>query len=472
MNALLDRMQFRADPLADATIADILGLWSQPVPNTPAAQPMLATNWQPHWQKLATVNRMFEQWPDNRSLASWRAAGSGLAPEMGAPLEHFVDTAQRLPDWADADKLERAETLFMEYGALSVTMLFCSSLPECYVIPDLAAVLHVTGQLEKHTSYRIRATGAMIFPVMMRGGLTAPDGGGVAQICKVRLIHATIRNLILRGSPEAAAADAGAVPTMPAMAGANNLHQALFAHGWKTAEEGLPCNQEELAYTLLTFSYVFLRSMRKLGLALSRADEEAYLHTWNVAGHILGIERELMADTMEAAEKLFARMQARGRADRRLRPEATDPRPALGTALMQSMEQVIPLGAVKPFPVLLTRFLCGADSSQDLGLNGRTSWISRLLFTTCMLAARMVDSLVRLVYPGFSIIRFITRVLGYHLISKLLMDQTRPLNLPLHLRSRVETMMDCWGTDPKAPAWMNTLEDRVTVNGSWKTSKP
>jgi hypothetical protein len=79
----------------------------------------------------------------------------------------------------------------MEYGALSVTMLFCSSLPECYVIPDLAAVLHATGQLETHTDYRIRATGAMIFPVMMAGGLTAPDGGGIAQILKVRLIHHT-----------------------------------------------------------------------------------------------------------------------------------------------------------------------------------------------------------------------------------------------------------------------------------------
>ena len=64
---------------------------------------------------------------------------------------------------------------------LSCTLLFCASLPECYVLPDLAEVLHTTGQLEQRTDWRIRSTAAMIFPVMMRGGLTTPAGGGVAR---------------------------------------------------------------------------------------------------------------------------------------------------------------------------------------------------------------------------------------------------------------------------------------------------
>jgi hypothetical protein len=390
-----------------------------------------------------------------------------------------------LPDWADRGKLERAETLFMEYGALSVTMLFCSSLPACYVIPDLAAVLHATGQLETHTDYRIRATGAMIFPVMMAGGLTAPDGGGIAQILKVRLIHATIRNLILRGSPESALAalpepggvqsepfakPAGFVPPLTGAATTGNMHQTLFAHGWNTSIEGLPCNQEELAYTLLTFSYVFLRSMHKLGLPLQTADEEAYLHAWNVAGHMLGIERELMAETMESAETMFNCMQARGRADWLDKPATSDPRPKLGNALMQSMEQVIPFSAVKSFPVLLTRYLCGSATSRDLGLDGPLSGIARLLFAGFMFFTRAVDWLVRLAFPAFSIARFFTRVLGYHLMSKLLMDQTRPLKLPQHVLDGVSAIVGGWSEDPKAPRWMNSLESAVTTQGSWKPS--
>lgn len=493
LGTLLDRMQYCADPLADAVIARILGPWNQLTDSAAAAQIVaagptnmtLAIQWQMQWEKLAAVSRTFEQWPDNRSITDWQPPSLGLAPEIGASLERYLNAARSLPVWADHSKLARAETLFMDYGALSVTMLFCSSLPECYVIPDLAAVLQVTGQLEKHTDYRIRATGAMIFPVMMHGGLTAPDGGGVAQILKVRLIHATIRNLILRGSPEQAissrdssrnsrsgpyAEDAGVVPPLPGMAAPGNMYQALFAHGWKTGAEGLPCNQEELGYTLLTFSYVFLRSMRKLGLALFRADEEAYLHSWNVVGHILGIERALMANTMEEAEAMFRCMQTRGRAEMHRKPAPSDPRPALGNALIQSMEQVISFPAVKSFPMLLTRYLCGPATSRDLGLNGPMSWLARLVFAGFMLFTRAIDWLVRIAFPEFSIARFITRVLGYHFMTKLLMDQTRPLKLPQHVLKSIDTMINSWRIDPKAPGWMNTLEVRLTTRGNRKAS--
>ena len=340
---------------------------------------------------------------------------------------------------------------------LSCTLLYCASLPECYVVPDMADVLQITGQLEKHTEYRIRATAAMIFPVMMQGGLTSPDGAGVAQVLKVRLIHATIRHLILRGDP-GAAGPRKAVPALKSVAPPTNMYQALYAHGWNAARDGLPCNQEELAYTLLTFSYVFLRSMRKLGLGLPRADEEAYLHAWNVVGHVLGIERALMADTMDQAEAQFARIQARGRH----RPIQSDPRPALGRALMQTMEDVIPMRLIKPFPALLTRYLCGAQTVADIGLDRRVSLLSRALFALFMMVIRTIDFFGSLFYPGFSIARFLTRVAGYQFVVKVLMDQTRPLKLPPGLIGPVADMMQSWHSDAQAPDWVNALEKRFT----------
>ena len=485
-------MQYQADVLADSTIERILGSWQMPreylelsVHAEPSSSPLtsatrIASQWPQQWQKLADITEVFQQWPDNHSINIWRAPSAGLAAEIGLPLEAYLRAGEQLPAWADAARIERAETLFMDYGALSVTLLFCSSLPECYVIPDLAAVLHVTGQLEKHTEHRIRSTGAMIFPVMMKGGLTDPHGGGIAQILKVRLIHATIRNLILRGSPQDALSmlgaqqnteGAGMVPPLPGLRAADDMHQVLFAHGWKTGEVGLPCNQEELAYTLLTFGYVFLRSMRKLGLGLPPADEEAYLHAWNVAGHVLGIERELMADTMIEAEMMFSAMQSRGRAGQLPNPALTpDPRPALGQALINAISRVIPFRAFKSFPLLMTRHLCGSASAQDLGLNGPVSGLPRLLFTLFMLVTGAIDWLVRRVVSDFSIARFLTRLLGYQLMTKLLMDQVRPLKLPKHILDRVDFMMEHWSNDPKAPGWMNSIEDRMTIKGSWKTT--
>ncbi len=467
-DARLEQSQYAADPLADDTIANILGPWPRVAQAVVPADKAI---------KIAAINRQFALWTTNDSLHHAAAVESALSPEITQALQTYLQKGQALPDWADRAKIARAEVLFMDYGALSCTLLFCSSLPECYVVPDLASVLHVAGQLEQHTEYRIRATAAMIFPVMMHGGLCRPEGSGVAQILKVRLIHATVRNLILRGDPQSAVRALGedrhvvgaGVVTPGAKVNVNSasMYEALLAHGWKLGEDGLPCNQEELAYTLLTFGYIFLRSMRKLGIGLTSPDEEAYLHAWNVVGHVLGIRRELMADTMAQAEVLFKQMQARGRAD----PVSPDPRGALGNALMNTMAEAIPWTPLKSFPVLMTRFLCGKTNAQEIGLVERASLLSIVLFTVLMGVIRCIDTAVQWLFPEFSISRFITRVMGYHMMSKILLDQTRPLKLPDHLLNSVNTTMGLWSDDPKASAAVNRLEDSLTQTGSWSGAK-
>lgn len=461
-DAALASMQQHADPLADDTIADILGPWPPGLPSVDA----------PQWERIATVNRLFGEWTTNASIDGWKASGEGVTPELAQALQDYLAKGQALPDWADARKIERAEKIFFDHGALSCILLFCASLPECYVIPDLSSVLHTAGQLEQHTEYRIRSTAAMIFPVMMHGGMTRSDGAGVAQILKVRLIHATIRNLIMRGKPESAVKDllaqlnivgAGKLGVLPGLPSRPTMYQALFARGWDLANDGLPCNQEELAYTLLTFGYVFLRSMRRLGIGLAQHDEEAYLHAWNVVGHVLGIERGLMVETMDQGKELMARMQARGRAE----PVTPDPRPGLGQALMATMANSIPWDIAKPFPQLMTRFLCGKATAGDLGLTQPVPWSSALLFWGVLLVARVIDRVLRLVLPRFSIVRTLTRILGYHFMSRVLMSQTRPLQLPSELLNQVDGVVHHWSDDPHVPKWINRIEDRLTTHGTW-----
>jgi hypothetical protein len=476
---VLDRMQLQADQHADSTIHNIVEDWQPPQLGAALTVASIRDSHQlkANFDRLRQVTALFPDWTNNDAVWSWPQEQRAVPPELNTRIAAYLAASRDFPAWGDKDKVRRAEEIFMDYGALSVTLLFCSSLPECYVVPDLSAVLQATGQLIERTEHRIRATGAMIFPVMMRGGMLDAEGGGVAQIFKVRLIHATVRNLILRNSPEqvmkAVAAEgqgvgAGVIEALAAIQPGDDMFPALYAHGWNVDAKGLPCNQEELAYTLLTFSYVFLRSMRKLGLGLSADDEQACLHAWNVAGHYLGIDRSLMVDTMEEAEQLFAKMQARGRADWAHRPEQPDPRPQLGQALMAAMQSVIPDGPLKSFPILMTRFLCGPDSSKDLGLDQQVSWLSRALFRGTLLITRGIDVLVRLVFPEFSLARFFTRLLGYQLVTKLMMDQTRPLKLPTGLRGQLDSVVASWSNDSHAPAWLNAVEDRFTVKGAWQ----
>jgi len=437
---LADNPAMRADPLADAAIARILG------PGRPGG---------PDADTLAALNREIARWQLNRDLDGWRAS-PGLPGEMGVALEEYVARARILPDWADADAIARAEQLFMDMSMASCTLLFCASLPQCYVLPDLAAVLHAAGELEQHTDYRVRATAAMIFPVMMRGGLTDPAGGGVAQAIKVRLIHAMIRHLVLRGD----VAEALVAPRRlkPLLAKGKTMPQVLYAHGWDIDRVGLPCNQDELAYTLLTFNYVFLQGLRRLGLGLDADDEHAYMHAWNVLGHVLGIERALMTESMTEAQERFADAQARGRAQ----VKKSDPRPALAAALVATMRRYMPLRLFKPFPVLLTRHLIGKDASRDLGLEGRVSLLSRAVFVLLFGLVRAIDAVGRRLCAGFSISRLVTRIVGYQLTARLLMDETRPLKLPQALLGQVGDALQGWQLDAAAPRWMNALERRFT----------
>ena len=445
--ARLDRARFQADPLADDTVDRILVPWAD-TPESAAADD-LARLHADNWSRLGRVTRLMQEWQHNGALATWRANDPQLPAQANEALEHYVHKARALPAWAEPGRIERAETTFFDYGPLSCVLLFCASLPECYVLPDLSDVLHATGQLERHTEYRIRATGAMIFPVMMRGGLATPGGGGVAQVLKVRLIHATVRHLILRGTPRAALEryganerrpGLGAIPRLGALAGLQQMHQALFAHGWRLGDDGLPCNQADQAYTLLTFGYVMLRGMRTLDQRLPRADEADTLHAWNVMGHLAGIEDGLMVHTMDEAAELFELMQSRGRSH----PVATDVRPELGRALMSTMEDIIPLDVVKPFPRLLTRELIGARSAGDIGIGGEAPLASRMFFTFLLEAAHVIDDLVRLVAPRFSLVRWLSHRLGYRFLTRVLMGQTRSLALPEHLMTRLTDQLHAW----------------------------
>ena len=59
-------------------------------------------------------------------------------------------------------------------------------------------------------------------------------------------------------------------------------------------------------------------------------------------------------------------------------------------------------------------------------------------------------------------------MISYRFLTQMLMDQTRPLKLPQPVLDRVDRVMASWGDDPHAPRWVNALEDRFTVPGSWQ----
>lgn len=464
-DAFLNQARLRGDKLADRALSEATTPWPDTTTNvSDQTVETVAKN-------FYVIQRMIDLLKPLTTNSELRLdeAAARSADRATFGIVHFLNACAKLPSWADKEKMARAEELFEDNGVLSCVLFFCSSLPEVYVVPDVSMVLHATGNLERVTDQRIRSTAIMILTVMLPGGLHADDGGGLPQIMKARLIHSVIRNTILRSNPEDLLAKIDknrGLPVVPPLPGAHpprSMLEMTFANGWDPSASGVPCNQEEMAYTLLTFSYVYLRSLRRLGLALAPADEEAYLHCWNVIGWTLGIDDDMLAHTMKEASTLFKKIQLRARA--MVIPK--DPRPSLGLALMNSIERSIRFEALKPMAALITQLLTSRQTAKDLGITSRITWPAKIWFTMFSKSVRVIDCLAKRIRPQFSISRLIVRVVGYQLLHKVLTDKNQPMDLPEHLRNQISRMLHDWSHDPKAPKWMNDLEDYLTTHGSW-----
>ncbi len=379
-------------------------------------------------------------------------------------LNQFARQSSFPPPWMDKEKVIRAEALFQEHGVLVCVLLLCASLPEVYILPSISSVLRTTGYLAHAAENRIRSTATMILAVLLEGGMRKPDSGGVAYILRARYIHGVLRHFSLQGNPKTVIRHKKIVPPYPLTSPPKSLCELLLSGGWNLQADGVPCNQEEMAYTLLTFSYVFLRSLRRLGLGLKKEDEIAYLHFWNVVGHYMGIQKHLLAFTMKEAEDLFETIQHRAR---RKKVE-NDPRPALGQALVEAVQKSVSISAFRFIPALLVRHLTSKESGKDLKLGKFYSRTEAYYFSFGIHAFKVVDRLVQLLIPKFSLMRFILRIVGFHVLNTTLKNPAQPLRLSPHMIKQVHEIVHEWSRDPQVPGWVNEFEDYFTVKGSWR----
>jgi hypothetical protein len=135
---------------------------------------------------------------------------------------------------------------------------------------------------------------------------------------------------------------------------------AAAAPTWKP-EWGLPVNQEDLAGTLMSFSWVVMDGLNKLGISLSDSEREAYLHCWLVAGHLLGIRQELLPPNAESAGALAAAV-----ARRQFGP--TPEGQQMTGALVQMMANTLPGDVFRNVAPFLIRYFLGKERASWLGI--------------------------------------------------------------------------------------------------------
>lgn len=208
--------------------------------------------------------------PNGHAVVDAALADPARAP---GPLADLLASVAGLPAWADPARLERGSHLFLRAGVAGGFVLGLRSLILGYAAPAGNKPLAFSGRLRERAPRRLAETARFVAAVCERGGLL-PGAEGRAITLKVRLMHAQVRRLLLR---------------LPR---------------WDGAAWSLPINQHDMVATSLLFSQVFLDGLRLLGLQVSRAEADDYIHLWRVAGWLLGAEPELLPDREPEARDL------------------------------------------------------------------------------------------------------------------------------------------------------------------------
>ncbi len=335
-----------------------------------------------------------------------------------AAQQYFIESAA-LPAWANPDVVVAGEGIFMRYGLLALASLLCASLPECYAMRNGVQVLSLSRQLAEHTERRIYETAQMVIDVLSRGGLK-PDGRGLRSAQKVRLLHASMRYLL----------EVDPAGVSDALRNARTLGGALVRKPWKTAW-GRPICQEDMAFTLQTFSTVILRSWRKLGVVLDRHEEEAYYHCWRVLGHLIGVRESLNPPTIEGGYALFEAIRAHQQGE-------TVEGVLMTRALAHAVADTSGLPWVgEPAVAVLMRYLLGDATATIVGVP-EVSTLEELAMEAVASGLRVASTVQEGIGDEFAVVHRVTEWLGQRLmmrIARIDRGAGRLFHLPESLRA-------------------------------------
>jgi hypothetical protein len=224
------------------------------------------------------------------------------------------DASQGAAEWVDWDLIAKGQAVFVRHMPAAGVVLYNMSLVGGFSAPKITAVLERSGYLTAAphaVMRRLFETGRLLVDSCATKDALRPFEAGWVSALRVRILHAKVRRRLLRRQKQsglsssssssasqrskrdsaAPATAAAAAAAAAATAAASSLEGAESS--WDVAALGVPINQEDMAVTLLAFSYNVLFGLELiLGEPLTEPDQLAYLHLWRYLGHLLGLRGE------------------------------------------------------------------------------------------------------------------------------------------------------------------------------------
>ncbi|AVL99834.1 DUF2236 domain-containing protein [Gordonia iterans] len=209
----------------------------------------------------------------NALLKHWTKNGQPLPAGLPKDLRDFLTEARRLPDWTDHRKLAAAVKFNEKRGTyLGVIYGFVSGMMSTVIPREARAVYYSKGGHDLKD--RITKTAKLGYDIGTHNAY-APDGEMVVTCVKTRLAHSGVRHLLPKSPHWSGGAESG---------------------------EKLPISQADMMVTWHSLPTSAMRQFRKWGVPVDPAEGAGFLHSWQLAAHLLGIKDEYIPANWTTAE--------------------------------------------------------------------------------------------------------------------------------------------------------------------------
>lgn len=193
--------------------------------------------------------------------------------------QEFIDQLNTQPAWLDWEQINHAQRLQTAFNHARSIAIFSGSLLEGYCQNRAAAALVTRGHLHLEVIRRIHETNYLLHSLNQTNSLHSGKPGFRA-LAEMRISNAMIR-------------------------------KSLKGRGWPEHYKSTPLSQLDLAFDMLEFGYIATLGMERLGIQLSRTDKSAIHHFWRYCGWIYGVDEDLITESPEQEQALYALLSKR-----------------------------------------------------------------------------------------------------------------------------------------------------------------
>ncbi|MEV4289595.1 oxygenase MpaB family protein [Nonomuraea bangladeshensis] len=213
----------------------------------------------------------------NTLLRTWTKNGQPLPAGLPADLRDFMERARQLPPWADQGKLDLAVEFNKKRGLyLGVLYGLASGMMSTVIPKEARAVYYSQGGADMKD--RISKTAKLGYDI---GSTNAyrPDGEMIVTAVKTRLVHAAVRHLL---------------PQSP--------------YWSQVADEEIPISQRDMMVTWHSLPTTVMQKLVAWKVPIPSNESAAFLHSWQVGAHMLGIKDEYIPASWAEANSQAAQV--------------------------------------------------------------------------------------------------------------------------------------------------------------------